>query len=59
LSIRADGSIALKSCRGLEEQAALLRGEGITVSKDGRVDMGRYGVKGRKQEKVAKLQEKC
>jgi methylated-DNA-protein-cysteine methyltransferase-like protein len=40
--IRADGSIALKSCRGLELQAALLRAEGVTVSKEGRVDMGKY-----------------
>lgn len=42
--IRADGSIALDSCRGLELQAALLRSEGVEVSKGGRVDMGTYAV---------------
>jgi methylated-DNA-protein-cysteine methyltransferase-like protein len=42
--IRADGSIALKSCAGLELQAALLRAEGVEVSEDGRVDMEKYGV---------------
>jgi methylated-DNA-protein-cysteine methyltransferase-like protein len=42
--IRADGSIALGSCAGLELQAALLRAEGVEVSRDGRVDMRKYGV---------------
>jgi methylated-DNA-protein-cysteine methyltransferase-like protein len=40
--IRADGSIALEG-PGRELQIALLRAEGVTVSKSGRVDMGRYG----------------
>jgi methylated-DNA-protein-cysteine methyltransferase-like protein len=42
--VRADGHIALESCAGLELQAALLRSEGVKVSKDGRVDMEKYGV---------------
>jgi methylated-DNA-protein-cysteine methyltransferase-like protein len=42
--IRADGSIALDSGRGLELQAALLRSEGVEVSKYGKVDMDTYGV---------------
>jgi methylated-DNA-protein-cysteine methyltransferase-like protein len=42
--IRVDGSIALESCAGLELQAALLRSEGVEVSKDGRVDMRKYRV---------------
>ena len=42
--IRADGRIALRSCGGLELQAALLRSEGVEVSEDGRVDMGKYGI---------------
>jgi methylated-DNA-protein-cysteine methyltransferase-like protein len=41
--IRADGSIALESCAGLELQAALLRAEGVEVSEDNRVDMEKYG----------------
>ncbi|MDR0732069.1 MAG: MGMT family protein [Treponema sp.] len=41
--IRADGSIALESCRGRELQIELLRAEGVKVSKLGRVDMERYG----------------
>ena len=40
--IRADGTIALSSCQGGDMQAQLLRAEGVTVSKTGRVDMGRY-----------------
>jgi methylated-DNA-protein-cysteine methyltransferase-like protein len=40
--IRADGSIALEGS-GRELQIALLRAEGIRVSKTGRVDLGRYG----------------
>jgi methylated-DNA-protein-cysteine methyltransferase-like protein len=42
--IRADGSIALGPGSGLEIQAARLRSEGVEVSKNGRVDMGKYGV---------------
>jgi methylated-DNA-protein-cysteine methyltransferase-like protein len=40
--IRADGSIALRPSGGLELQSALLRSEGVEVSEDGRVDMGKY-----------------
>ena len=43
--IKADGSIALKSCAGLEEQIALLRSEGVKVSKTGKVDMEKFGLK--------------
>jgi methylated-DNA-protein-cysteine methyltransferase-like protein len=42
--IRADGSIALEPGAGLELQAALLRAEGVEVSEEGRVDMGKFGV---------------
>ncbi|MDR1574529.1 MAG: MGMT family protein [Treponema sp.] len=42
--IRADGSIALNSGQGLELQAALLRSEGVEVSKYGHVDMDKYGL---------------
>jgi methylated-DNA-protein-cysteine methyltransferase-like protein len=40
--IRADGSIALGPSNGMELQAALLRAEGVRVSKNGRVDMKKY-----------------
>ncbi|MDR0760662.1 MAG: MGMT family protein [Treponema sp.] len=40
--IRADGSIALESGHGGEAQIALLRAEGVAVSKAGRVDMAQY-----------------
>ncbi|MDR1287136.1 MAG: MGMT family protein [Treponema sp.] len=40
--IRADGSIALEPSNGLELQAALLRAEGVRVSKNGRVNMEKY-----------------
>jgi methylated-DNA-protein-cysteine methyltransferase-like protein len=40
--IRADGTVALEG-PGRELQIALLRAEGIRVSKEGRVDLGRYG----------------
>jgi methylated-DNA-protein-cysteine methyltransferase-like protein len=40
--IRADGSVALESCRGREAQIALLRSEGVEVSDAGRVDMTKY-----------------
>ncbi|MDR1230752.1 MAG: MGMT family protein [Spirochaetaceae bacterium] len=41
--IRADGTIALDSCQGGDLQATLLRSEGVAVSKNGKVDMNRYG----------------
>ena len=41
--IRADGFIALESCQGGDMQAALLRAEGVKVSKTGRVDLAKYG----------------
>jgi methylated-DNA-protein-cysteine methyltransferase-like protein len=41
--VRADGAIALAPGNGLELQAALLRAEGVEVSKGGRVDMEKYG----------------
>jgi methylated-DNA-protein-cysteine methyltransferase-like protein len=40
--IRADGSIALESGSGREEQISLLRSEGIKVSKAGKVDMEKW-----------------
>jgi methylated-DNA-protein-cysteine methyltransferase-like protein len=46
--IRADGSIALESCRGREMQIALLRSEGVEVSDAGRVDMAAYNYFGPK-----------
>jgi methylated-DNA-protein-cysteine methyltransferase-like protein len=42
--IKADGSIALEPGAGREEQMALLRSEGVTVSKTGKVDMKKFGV---------------
>jgi methylated-DNA-protein-cysteine methyltransferase-like protein len=42
--IRADGCIALESCRGGGLQAKLLRAEGVRVSKTGWVDLSRWGV---------------
>ncbi|GAB6392408.1 MAG: methylated-DNA-protein-cysteine methyltransferase related protein [Treponematales bacterium] len=41
--VRADGSIALPAGGGREEQAALLRSEGVAVSEAGKVDMRRFG----------------
>jgi methylated-DNA-protein-cysteine methyltransferase-like protein len=41
--IRADGSIALAPESGRELQIKLLRKEGVTVSKDGKVDLPKYG----------------
>ncbi|MDR1507397.1 MAG: MGMT family protein [Treponema sp.] len=41
--IRAEGRIAPGS-GSRELQAALLRAEGVAVSKDGRVDMGKYRI---------------
>jgi methylated-DNA-protein-cysteine methyltransferase-like protein len=45
--IRADGHIALPEGGGRELQAALLRAEGVKVSKTGKVDLGRYGLTAR------------
>jgi methylated-DNA-protein-cysteine methyltransferase-like protein len=42
--IRANGSIALESGAGKELQINLLRAEGVEVSPDGKVDMGRFGI---------------
>jgi methylated-DNA-protein-cysteine methyltransferase-like protein len=41
--IRSDGSIALEG-EGRDMQIGLLRAEGVEVSPDGKVDMGRFGV---------------
>ena len=41
--VRKDGSIALPPDRGGDLQAALLRSEGVTVSKTGKVNMAKYG----------------
>jgi methylated-DNA-protein-cysteine methyltransferase-like protein len=41
--IRADGHIALPEGRGRELQIALLKAEGVAVSKSGQVDLKRYG----------------
>jgi methylated-DNA-protein-cysteine methyltransferase-like protein len=41
--VRADGFIALESCRGRELQIALLRAEGVEVPETGRVDLSKYG----------------
>jgi methylated-DNA-protein-cysteine methyltransferase-like protein len=41
--VRKDGSIALPPDRGGDLQAALLRSEGITVSKTGKVKMEKFG----------------
>ena len=46
--IRADGFIALESGQGRELQIGLLCAEGVKVSKTGRVDLGRYGHKVKK-----------
>jgi methylated-DNA-protein-cysteine methyltransferase-like protein len=40
--VRKDGSIALPPERGGDLQAALLRSEGVTVSKTGKVRMAQY-----------------
>jgi len=40
--IRSDGSIALKEGEGRELQTSLLRAEGVEVTPDGQVDMGRF-----------------
>ena len=41
--IRSSGGIALKNGEGRELQIGLLRAEGVEVSKEGRVDMDRFG----------------
>jgi len=41
--IRSNGSIALEG-EGRALQTALLRGEGVKVSRDGRVDMKKFGM---------------
>jgi methylated-DNA-protein-cysteine methyltransferase-like protein len=41
--IRADGRIALEG-EGRALQITLLRGEGVKVSAEGKVDMGKFGV---------------
>jgi methylated-DNA-protein-cysteine methyltransferase related protein len=41
--LRKDGSIALREGGGAELQRALLIAEGVEVSKDGHVDLARYG----------------
>jgi len=40
--IRSNGSIALKEGEGKELQIQLLRAEGVEVTSDGFVDMGRF-----------------
>jgi methylated-DNA-protein-cysteine methyltransferase related protein len=42
--IRSDGSIALAEGEGRELQIKLLRREGVKVSDNGKIDMGRYRV---------------
>jgi methylated-DNA-protein-cysteine methyltransferase-like protein len=44
--LRKDGSIAFRDGGGAELQKALLAAEGVEVSQDGRVDLGRYGWNG-------------
>ena len=41
--IRSNGSIALGEGEGRELQISLLRGEGVEVSPQGRIDMERFG----------------
>jgi len=41
--VRSGGVIALEG-EGKELQITLLRGEGVKVSKEGKIDMGKYGV---------------
>ena len=41
--LRKDGSIALPPGAGLELQRALLEGEGVEVSPEGKVDISRFG----------------
>ncbi|MDR0403738.1 MAG: MGMT family protein [Treponema sp.] len=41
--VRKDGSIALPPDQGGDLQAALLRAEGVAVSKAGKINMAKYG----------------
>lgn len=41
--IRSDGTIALPAGGGREIQIAALKREGVRLSRDGRVDLGKYG----------------
>jgi methylated-DNA-protein-cysteine methyltransferase-like protein len=41
--LRKDGSIALPRGEGFELQRALLKKEGVAVSVEGKVDLGRFG----------------
>jgi len=41
--LRKDGSIALPSGEGFELQRALLAKEGVEVTREGNVDLGRFG----------------
>jgi methylated-DNA-protein-cysteine methyltransferase-like protein len=41
--LRKDGTIALPRGEGFELQRSLLRSEGVEVSREGRVDLRRYG----------------
>jgi methylated-DNA-protein-cysteine methyltransferase related protein len=41
--LRKDGSIALPPGEGFELQRALLEREGVEVSREGRVDLSRFG----------------
>jgi len=43
--IRSNGSIALEG-EGRELQITLLRGEGVEISADGKIDMERFGWRG-------------
>jgi methylated-DNA-protein-cysteine methyltransferase related protein len=45
--LRKDGSIALPPGGGFELQRALLREEGVEVSPEGKIDIARFGWKGR------------
>lgn len=45
--LRKDGFIALPPGGGFELQRSLLQAEGVAVSRDGRVDMAKYGWNGR------------
>ena len=42
--IRSDGNIALREGEGRELQIELLLSEGVEVSSNGKVDMGKYGI---------------
>jgi methylated-DNA-protein-cysteine methyltransferase related protein len=44
--LRKDGSIALPPGEGFELQKSLLKKEGVAVSAEGKVDLGRFGWSG-------------